>query len=173
MSTITRKGPGTWSSDSEDVMSAAAECFWGGDRRLSPGRTHRTASLIPAVWWPRSPTYPEGPEAEDNDDEVHSVRQEHKHVHIGDGAVVGVDEVVEELPDGHVELQGPRGQTPSVGWVEMQDPQRPRHSALCCPPAQLALPCSGLRTLRWGQGPLLCHRLCTSSQLLSGSITEW
>lgn len=96
-------------------MSAAAECFWGGDRRLRPGRTRRTASLIPAVRWPWFPTYPEGPEAEDNDDEVHGVRQEHKHVHVGDGAVVGVDEVVEELPDGHVELQGPMGQTPSVG----------------------------------------------------------
>lgn len=107
-------------------MSAAAECFWGGDHRFRPGRTRRTASLIPGVRWPRSPTYPEGPEAEDNDDEVHGVRQEHKHIHIGDSAVVRVDEVVEELPDGHVELQGPMGQTPSVGWVEMQDlPETP------------------------------------------------
>lgn len=28
MRTITKNGPGTWSSDSEEVMSAAAECFW-------------------------------------------------------------------------------------------------------------------------------------------------
>lgn len=120
-------------------MSAAAECFWGGDRRLSPGRTCRTASLVPAVLWPRSPTYPKGPEAEDNDDEVHGVRQEHKHVHVSDGTVVGVDEVVEELPDGHVELQGPMGQMPSVGWVEMQDlPETPSLRPLL--PSRTALP---------------------------------
>lgn len=136
-------------------MSAAAECFWGGDRRLRPGCTRRTASLIPAVRWPWFPTYPEGPEAEDNDDEVHGVRQEHKHVHVGDGAVVRVDEVVEELPDGHVELQGPMGQTPSVGWVGMQDP--PEIPSLCpLLPSRTARP-----PLLWpqdtslGQGPLL------------------
>ena len=96
-------------------MSAAAECFWGGDHRFRPGGTHRTASLVPGVQWPWSPTYPKGPEAEDDDDKVDGVCQEHEHVHVGHGAVVGVDEVVEELSDGHVELQGPVRQTPGEG----------------------------------------------------------
>lgn len=30
MSSMTRKASGTWSSDSEDVMSVAAECFCAG-----------------------------------------------------------------------------------------------------------------------------------------------
>jgi hypothetical protein len=85
------------------------------------------------VWWPRSPTYPEGPEAKDNDDEVHGVCQKHKHIHVGDGALVRVDEVI-ELPDGHIELQGPMGQMLSVGWVEMQDPPESHHSTHCCAP---------------------------------------
>ena len=61
------------------------------------------------------PNYPEGPEAKDNGDEVHGVHQKHKHIHVGDGAVVRVDEVVEELPDGHIKLHGLMGQMPSVG----------------------------------------------------------
>lgn len=52
-------------------------------------------------------TYPEGPKAKDDDDEVHSVSQEHKHIYVGHGTVVWVDEVVEELSDGHIYLQSP------------------------------------------------------------------
>lgn len=32
--TITKNGPGTWSSDREEVMSAAAECFWEENNRF-------------------------------------------------------------------------------------------------------------------------------------------
>ena len=67
------------------------------------------------MWWSQSPDYPEGSEAKDNDDEVHGVHQKHKHIHVGDGAVVRVDEVVEELPDGHIKLDGLMGQMHSVG----------------------------------------------------------
>lgn len=86
------------------------------------------------------PTYPEGPEAKDNDDKVHGVGQEHEHVHVGHSAVVGVDEVVEELPDGHVDLQSPgrqenhaRASRGQVGGVTALS-----SSLLCVPlPAQL------------------------------------
>ena len=74
---------------------------------------HSPASLLD-VWWPSPPTYPKGPEAKDNDDKVDSVGQEHEHIHIGHGAVVGVDEVVEELSDGHIYLQSPAKQTPPL-----------------------------------------------------------
>lgn len=33
ISSITRKASGTWSSDREDVMSVAAECFCGRESR--------------------------------------------------------------------------------------------------------------------------------------------
>lgn len=57
-------------------------------------------------------TYPEGPKAKDNDDEVNSVSQKHKHIYVSHGAVVWVDEVVEELSDGHIYLQSPAKQGP-------------------------------------------------------------
>lgn len=49
-------------------------------------------------------TYPKSPEAKDNDDEVHSVGQEHQHIHVSHSTVVWVDEVIEELPNGYIDL---------------------------------------------------------------------
>lgn len=57
-------------------------------------------------------THPEGPKAKDDDDEVNSVSQEHQHIYVSHGAVVWVDEVVEELFDGHIYLQSPAKQRP-------------------------------------------------------------
>lgn len=64
--TITKKGPGTWSSDSEEVMSAAAECFWEGNNRFRhewhfTGQ-HRSYSL--EVWWPSPPNLPQRPRSQ-------------------------------------------------------------------------------------------------------------
>lgn len=111
------------------------------------------------MWWPRSPTYPEGPEAKDNDDEVHGVCREHKHIHVGNGALVRVDEVIEELPDGHIELQGPMGQMLSVGWVEMQDPPESHHSTHCCPPHSSASHLHPQDTLLGTGAPVLTQTL--------------
>lgn len=63
-------------------------------------------------------TYPEGPKAKDDDDEVNSVSQEHKHIYVGHGAVVRVDEVVEELSDGHIYLQSPAKQGPPTPLLQ-------------------------------------------------------
>lgn len=126
MRTITKNGPGTWSSDSEEVMSAAAECFWEGNSRFRHewhfiGQHH---SYLLNVWWPLPPTYPKGPEAKDDDDKVNSVRQKHEHIHVGHSTVVWVDEVIEELSDRHIYLQSPAKQRPpalasgGAGWEE-------------------------------------------------------
>lgn len=128
MRTITRNGPGTWSSDSEEVMSAAAECFWGRDNKFMPERGNSWEGT-PSLWVRAGavaspPTYPKGPKAEDNDDEVHSVSQEHEHIHVSHGAIVRVDEVVKELFDGHVDLQRParwRPPPPTRLFQEGQD----------------------------------------------------
>jgi hypothetical protein len=50
-------------------------------------------------------TYPKSPEAEDDDDKVNSVGQEHEHIHVCHSTVLWVDQVVEELTDGDVDLQ--------------------------------------------------------------------
>ena len=64
---------------------------------------HRTVSLL-FTGCMVAFTYPKGPKAKDNDDEVNSVSQEHKHIHISHSTIVWVDEVVEELSDGHIYL---------------------------------------------------------------------
>lgn len=108
MRTMTRNGPGTWSSDREEVMSAAAECFWGQQNRLSTSGSSQRWKPVPfkasGGVETLAPTYPKGPEAEDDDDEVHSVGQEHQHIHISHSTVVWVDEVIEELPNGYIDL---------------------------------------------------------------------
>lgn len=111
MRTITRNGPGTWSSDSEEVISAAAECFW--EETTGSGLSGISKdSIIISHWSLVAFTYPKGPKAKDNDDKVDSVSQEHKHIHISYSTVVWVDEVVEELSDGHIYLQSPEKQRP-------------------------------------------------------------
>lgn len=52
-------------------------------------------------------TYTEGPESKHDDDEVDGVGQEHQHVDVGDGAVLGMDQVVEELSHGKVDVHEP------------------------------------------------------------------
>lgn len=49
-------------------------------------------------------THTKGPESKHNDDEVDGVGQEHQNVHVCDSTVLWMDEVVEELPDGNVDL---------------------------------------------------------------------
>ena len=49
-------------------------------------------------------TYAESPESEHDDDEVYGVGEEHEHVDVGHGTVLRVDQVVEELADGLVEI---------------------------------------------------------------------
>lgn len=60
------------------------------------------------MWWSRwSSTNPESPKSENDDDEVDRVGQEHEHVDVGHGAVLRVDQVIEELPNGNVDIQNP------------------------------------------------------------------
>lgn len=61
--------------------------------------------------------YPKSPEAEDNDDEVNGVCQEHEDVDVGHCAVLRMDEVVEELANREVDLSSSEKKTPK--WIEM------------------------------------------------------
>lgn len=52
-------------------------------------------------------TYTKRPEPEHNDDEVDGVGEEHQHVDVRHGAVLRMDQVEEELPDGKVDSHEP------------------------------------------------------------------
>lgn len=54
-----------------------------------------------------SQTYTKRPESKHDDDEVDCVSEEHQHVDVCDGAVVRVDQVIEKLSDGKVDLHEP------------------------------------------------------------------
>lgn len=52
-------------------------------------------------------SYSEGPEAEDYDDEVNGVGEEHQDINVSDSAVFWLDEGSEELKDWAVESNAP------------------------------------------------------------------
>lgn len=52
-------------------------------------------------------TYAKRPESKHDDDEVDRVGEEHQHVDVCDCAVLRVDQVMEELPHGKVDLHEP------------------------------------------------------------------
>lgn len=54
--------------------------------------------------------HPKGPEAEDDDDEVDHISQKHERVDIGGCTVLGVQDVIEEAPQGPVHALGPVGE---------------------------------------------------------------
>lgn len=56
---------------------------------------------------PDSKTYTKRPESKHDDDEVDCVSEEHQHIDVCDCAVLRVDQVVEKLPHGKVQLQKP------------------------------------------------------------------
>lgn len=60
-------------------------------------------------------SHAEGPEAEDYDDEVDGVGEEHQDVDVGDGAVLRLDQGSEELQHRPVQSDAPAkaGNTPS------------------------------------------------------------
>lgn len=58
-----------------------------------------------------SKTYTKGPEPKDNDDKVHSVGEEHQHVDVCDSTVLRMDQVIEELLHGKIDLQKPAERT--------------------------------------------------------------
>lgn len=64
--------------------------------------------LFSRIWWEKKccDTNPKSPESKDNNDEVHSVGQEHEHVDVCHSAVLRVDQVIKELTDGNVNLKG-------------------------------------------------------------------
>ena len=105
ISSMTRKASGTWSSDKEDVMSVAAECFCGRESRGQRCWGGRGAWAHQG----RDPAHPKGPESEDDDDEVDDVGQEHERVDVGRGPVLRVQDVLEEAPHGPVHAPGPAG----------------------------------------------------------------
>lgn len=49
-------------------------------------------------------TYSKGPESKHNDDEVNRVSKEHQHIDVRDGAVLRMDQIMEELPHREVDL---------------------------------------------------------------------
>lgn len=52
-------------------------------------------------------TYPKSPKPKHNDDEVHSICEEHQHINISHSTVFRVNEIVEKLSDGHIYLKSP------------------------------------------------------------------
>lgn len=52
-------------------------------------------------------TYPKSRKTEEDDDEVDGVGQEYEHIDICQSAVLWMDQVVEELTNGQVDLHGP------------------------------------------------------------------
>ena len=52
-------------------------------------------------------TYTKRPESKHNDDEVDCVGEEHHHIDVCDGAVLWMDQVMEELPHGKIDLHEP------------------------------------------------------------------
>lgn len=55
-----------------------------------------------------SVTYPKSPKSKYNDDEVHSICEEHQHIHISHCTVVWMNKIVEKLSDGHIHLKSPK-----------------------------------------------------------------
>lgn len=122
-------------------MSVAAECFCSKGYRL--GRESERCSRLQGpktmhskdpeashpLWGPR-PTYPKSPKPEDDDDDVNNVGQEHESIDISGRSVLGVQNVVEETPQGLVKALGPVDGQPSEG-IETGTtflPQRPSRS---------------------------------------------
>lgn len=97
-------------------MSVAAECLCSrGHRsgRWSRGPPQGSKPLHSKdleashpLQGPRS-TYPKSPKTEDDDDDVDNVGQEHKGVDVGGRSVLGVQNVMEETPQGLVKALGP------------------------------------------------------------------
>lgn len=61
--------------------------------------------MLLRYWW--NQTYTEGPEPKYDDDKVDRVGKKHQHVDVCDCAVLWVDQVMEELPHGKVDLHEP------------------------------------------------------------------
>lgn len=51
--------------------------------------------------------YPKSPESKNDNDEVNGVSEKHQHVDVGHCAVLGVNQVVEKLTNGRVDLKSP------------------------------------------------------------------
>lgn len=56
------------------------------------------------IQWFDSATYSKGRESKDNDHEVNCVSEEHQHIDVCDGAVLRMDQIVEELFHRKVDL---------------------------------------------------------------------
>lgn len=64
-------------------------------------------------------TYTKGPESKHDDDEVDRVGEEHQHIDVRDRAVLWVNQVIEKLLHGQVDIQNPTESRISVindGW---------------------------------------------------------
>lgn len=86
-------------------MSAAAECFWR--ERRSRRQDTKDGTGTHHQW---KEFHPKGPEAEDNDDKVDGVGQEHEDVDISDGTVLWLDQSPEEVQYWSVEARPPEPQ---------------------------------------------------------------
>lgn len=79
ISTITKKASGTWSSDNEEVISAAAECFCEENRKETEEAKLFLIKIIviKIITFTQAYqfllSYPKSPESKDNDNEVHSI----------------------------------------------------------------------------------------------------
>lgn len=100
---MTRNGPGTWSSDRDEVMSPA-ECFWRGGRHQSWSGRGEISGRKTWLW---NQTHPKGRVSKHDDDKVNGVSKKHEHVDVCDCAVLWVDQIMEELPHGKVDLHEP------------------------------------------------------------------
>lgn len=79
MRSMTRKASGTWSSDNDSVMSAAAVCFYLNKQKneFIVYQITQNVNLNQNCCVENRQSHPKSPIAEDNNDEVYNIDQEH------------------------------------------------------------------------------------------------
>lgn len=103
MSSMTRKASGTWSSDRDSVMSAAAEYFYRDKDQPDCVILYITCILsmyILGLMTGRAHPYPKSPVSIYSDDKVDHIDEKHEGVNVTHRTVVWVDDVIEKLPYG-------------------------------------------------------------------------
>lgn len=99
---MTRKASGTWSSDKDSVISAAAVCFYFKKfkNRCMVYQISENVNVKKNVSIEQRQSYPKSPITKDNNNKVYNINQEHQSIDITDRAVLGMDDVIKKLPDG-------------------------------------------------------------------------
>lgn len=111
MSSMTRKASGTWSSDRDSEMSAAAEYFYKKDQNQPHYSTFLiiTISLLCVICC-NNVCYPESPVSIYGNNEVDDINEKHESVDVAHGTVIWVDYVVKKLSYGQIDVKSSAGE---------------------------------------------------------------